>query len=32
LGRRFPEDNPFAPCHCCTAGHLPAGGSQLRRM
>jgi hypothetical protein len=29
LGPRFPEDVPLAPCHCCMAEHLPAGGSQL---
>jgi hypothetical protein len=29
VGPRFPEDVPLAPCHCCTAGRLPAGGSQL---
>jgi hypothetical protein len=25
----FSEDVSLAPCHCCTAGHFPAGGSQL---
>jgi hypothetical protein len=29
LGRRFPEDDTFAACHCFTAIHLPAGDSQL---
>jgi hypothetical protein len=29
LGPNFPEDVSLSPCHCCTTGHLPAGGSQL---
>jgi hypothetical protein len=28
-GPNFPEDISLVPCHSCTAGHLPAGGSQL---
>jgi hypothetical protein len=29
LGQNFPEDVSLATCYCCTAEHLPAGGSQL---
>jgi hypothetical protein len=29
LGPNFSQEVSLAPCHCCTAGHLPAGDSQL---
>jgi hypothetical protein len=29
LGPNFPGNVALTPCYCCTAGHLPTGGSQL---